>query len=233
MTPAGFGDWIEIESPDEEVVWRLDAAFLMSSWRCIYGNGCRGIHASQDPLRADGCCTVGAQLTDAHDFTTVTTAARRLDASQWQHKSLADRKNWFKRRANGTVATRVVDGGCIFLNRPGFPGGPGCALHRGALDAGQHPVEWKPYVCWQLPLRREDLVEDGRAVAVLRRWTITDWGTDGANLNWWCTEAAEAFTAAAPVWQTLSVELRAVVGDAVYRELVDHLTMWQTQGPCY
>lgn len=227
MTPPDADDWIEIESPDEALVWRFDVAFLTSAWRCIYGNGCRGIHSSQDPLRADGCCTVGAQLTDAHDFATVSAAARRLDNTEWQHKRIAARKNWFKRRADGTVATRVVDGGCIFLNRPGFPGGPGCALHRGSLDHDEHPVEWKPYVCWQLPLRREDGRtdrEDGRTVATLRRWTTADWGTDGAHLNWWCTEAAEAFTASEPVWRTLATELRAIVGDAVYNRLADRLT---------
>jgi len=29
--------------------------------------------------------------------------------------------------------TRVIDKTCIFLNRPGFEGGAGCALHLAAL----------------------------------------------------------------------------------------------------
>src|SRR5918994_2179629 len=49
--------------------------------------------------------------------------------------------------------TRVVGGACIFLNRPGFAGGAGCALHLAAMDAGEPPIEWKPSVCWQLPVR--------------------------------------------------------------------------------
>ena len=49
--------------------------------------------------------------------------------------------------------TRVVDGACIFLNRPGFAGGAGCALHLAAVDAGESPIDWKPSVCWQLPIR--------------------------------------------------------------------------------
>ena len=54
-----------------------------------------------------------------------------------------------------SLRTRLVDGACVFLNRPGFPGGTGCALHRMALREGLHPLLTKPDVCWQLPVRRE------------------------------------------------------------------------------
>ena len=33
--------------------------------------------------------------------------------------------------------TRLVDDACIFLNRPGFEAGPGCALHLHAMNTGQ------------------------------------------------------------------------------------------------
>ena len=36
--------------------------------------------------------------------------------------------------------TRLVDGACIFLNRPGFATGPGCALHQVALARGRQPA---------------------------------------------------------------------------------------------
>ncbi len=47
-----------------------------------------------------------------------------------------------------------MDGACVFLNRPGFAGGAGCALHSLALRTGRHPLATKPDVCWQLPVRR-------------------------------------------------------------------------------
>ena len=53
----------------------------------------------------------------------------------------------------GPRNTRVVDGACIFLNRTGFAGGAGCALHLAAFDAGESPIDFKPSVCWQLPIR--------------------------------------------------------------------------------
>ena len=49
---------------------------------------------------------------------------------------------------------------CIFLNRPGFEGGAGCALHIAALEAGERPMDWKPSVCWQVPIRLEHSTDE-------------------------------------------------------------------------
>lgn len=217
-------EWIDLVDGGSGRRWRFDAGFLSGNWQCIYGRGCRGIHPTQDPERADGCCVVGAQLTDAADFRTVNRAVARLDAATWQHIGLGRRKGWFKRTPSGTVATRTVREGCIFLNRPGFAGGTGCALHIAAVLVGEQPLEWKPYVCWQLPLRRVDTVDALGPVAVLRRWVPEDFGPDRTGLHWWCTEAPEAFTGSRAVWRELEFELRAVVGDDVYEQLADRLS---------
>ncbi len=174
-------------------------------------------------MRADGCCAVGAQLTDADDFATVAGAVSRLPAELWQHKRAAigtasKPKTWFKRLLDGTVATRVVDGGCIFLNRPGFATGPGCAFHFASHQSGSSHVDWKPNVCWQLPLRRE---REGDT-HVIRAWSTTDFGRDGSALRWWCTEPEaepSAFINTTPVWESLATELRAMLGDGLYDEL--------------
>ena len=85
--------------------------------------------------------------------------------------------------------SRLVDGACIFLNRPGFAGGIGCALHTAALDAGERPLDWKPEVCWQLPLRLEDEHRrHGHVTSTLREWKRRDWGAGGDEFHWWCTE---------------------------------------------
>ena len=42
----------------------------------------------------------------------------------------------------------------MFHNRADFHAGAGCALHALAFVHGQHPLETKPDVCWQLPIRR-------------------------------------------------------------------------------
>ncbi len=220
---SGENKWISVDDPSNDKTWRFEVAFLRSPWQCIYGNGCKGIHPSEDPTRFDGCCTYGAQLTDGEDFVIVAKAVARLTKAEWQHHALARRKGWFKRRADATIATRVVDGGCIFLNRPGSSMGPGCALHLGALREGETHVNWKPNVCWQVPLRRSDAEVDGRLVSTLRAWTRVDWGTDGTADMWWCTDDPAALTAAEPVYRSLHHELRALVGDSVYAELVRRL----------
>ena len=83
-----------------------------------------------------GCCSFGAHFIDADDVKTVKKSSKRLTAKNWQFKEKADEKGWHKTDKSGTVTTKTVDGACIFLNRPGFEGGVGCALHIGATEAG-------------------------------------------------------------------------------------------------
>jgi hypothetical protein len=114
----------------------------------------------------------------------------------------------------------VVDGACVFLNRPGFPGGAGCALHLAAVDAGESPVGWKPSVCWQLPLRVEFATGEGDTeVATVRGWTRADWGAEGETMAWCCTEGDRAYGGDRPVVDSLAEELEAIAGHAVYVEL--------------
>ena len=153
--------FVEFTDPgDGDTVYRCDLTWLTSRWTCIFGSGCRGIYADRPD---DGCCTLGAHFADADDESRVRTAARQLTAEQWQYKKAAKKGGWVELEGADTVAegdeparkTRVVDGACIFLNRPGFPAGEGCALHLLALQQGRSFVETKPDVCWQLPLRRQ------------------------------------------------------------------------------
>jgi hypothetical protein len=118
----------------------------------------------------------------------------------------------------------VVKDACIFLNRPGFAAGPGCALHLHALNVGEHFSEFKPEVCWQVPLRRiDDEQDDGTVVSRLTEFGREGWGEGGEDFGWWCTEAPEAFTGAQPVYQSMSVELRKMLGKPLYRQVVEYL----------
>jgi hypothetical protein len=114
----------------------------------------------------------------------------------------------------------VVDGACIFLNRPGFPGGAGCALHLSALENGESPIDLKPSVCWQLPLKVDWEAHTGETeVATVRGWTRADWGAEGNTMAWCCTEAPEAFVGARPVVESMAEELEAITGTEVFLEL--------------
>src|ERR1700684_651445 len=117
-----------------------------------------------------------------------------------------------------------VKDACIFLTRPDFAGGPGCALHKAAMDRGVPHLELKPDVCWQLPLRREDEVaDDGYVTSVVRQWDRRDWGPGGDEFHWWCTEDPEAFVGTRPVYEELADELVALSGRKIYKRLVRYL----------
>lgn len=223
--PGDAHEWLSFEDPNERRTWVFDVTFLASPWSCLFGRGCQGVLTEATPELSQGCCSYGAHLVDEDDALRVGEAAERLRGDQWQLASRARARGGpLRRTPSGQVVTRIVDGACAFLNRPGFPGGPGCALHRAALEAGVHPLELKPDVCWQLPLRREDeAAKDGHVTSTVRQWDRRHWGAGGADFHWWCTEAPEAFAGRKPVVEALAAELTALVGDTPYRLLRSYM----------
>lgn len=218
-------EWVEFVDPaDPEHVVRADLTWLCSRWACVFGRGCQGVVPGRGN---DGCCSHGAFFTDTADEKRVRRAAGELDPTVWQFAGAA-RRGLVARDSVGNDhnrrRTRTVDGACIFLNRPGFAGGEGCALHALALRTGRHPLETKPDVCWQLPIRREqDWVDrtDGTRVLVS---TITEfdrrsWGEGGHDLHWWCTSSPDAHVGGEPLFESYRAELTALVGEPAYTEL--------------
>ncbi len=226
-------DYIEIER--DETVWRFERDFLSSNWTCLFGKGCKGILRDDATELNQGCCSLGAHFGDGpagdHEAMQVQAYASMLTAEQFQFFAVAHDVD-----ATGDLAiygdvdrthTRVVDDACIFLNRPGFTGGEGCALHIAAVASGESPTEWKPSVCWQLPLRIDwqttPTAHDPEAeTATVRRWTRADWGDHGTTMAWCCTERSdggEAFAGETAVIDSLADELTALAGHEVYVEL--------------
>lgn len=199
--------------------WTVDAGFLGSRWRCIWGAGCQGIHDHPTPELMQGCCSEGVELVDTDDAARVAAFAACIPEGLWQYAGTP------VFRDEQRSATTRVDGACVFFNRPGYAGGVGCALHLAAVDAGESPLEWKPRVCWQLPLFATDEVDatDGRAVVRIRRWRSADWGD--TRPAWWCTETPEAYGGEAPVVESLAEELAELCGhdvaDAIRRAVGD------------
>ncbi len=225
QAPADAHEWVSFEDPTEERTWLVDVTFLASAWQCIYANGCQGVLTAPTPSRMEGCCSYGAHFTDESDADRVAAVAGTLTAEQWQFRAKGRRRSGvLKRDAKGTITTRLVDGACIFLNRPGHPGGAGCALHQAALERGVPPLELKPDVCWQLPLRREDTIApDGHVTSSLGEWRRRHWGEGGKEFAWWCTEAPEAFGGRDPVYVSLRDEIVAMAGEQVYDLLSSYM----------
>lgn len=210
-------------------VFRCDLTWLTSSWTCVFGRGCAGIYATAPDV---GCCTLGAHFADKDDERRVAQAVKRLTSAQWQHKSAAKKGGWTEKDPDGARKTRVVDGACIFQNRPGFaPGqfadGAGCALHLLALQEGRDPLETKPDVCWQLPLRRTYRTVERPDGTSYLEVTVTEydragWGEGGHDLDWYCTGNAVAHVGREPVYVSLRSELVALIGQKAYDVLASH-----------
>jgi hypothetical protein len=211
------------EIDDGETVWRFDREFLTSNWTCIWGRGCLGILDEPAEQLGQGCCSVGAELGDEDESRLISAMAAMIEPELFQHHREAEEGGIYSDETRGS--TRVVDGACIFFNHPGFEGGAGCALHLAALAADESPLDWKPSVCWQLPVKVdwEPLGED-KEIATVRGWTRADWGPEGATMAWCCTEGERAYVGEQPVFESMAEEIEAVVGSTVYVELRRRLT---------
>ena len=223
--------WAEFADPaDPAQRFRVDLTWLTSSWTCIFGAGCRGIYADRPD---DGCCTLGAHFTDDDDVARVQAVVEELGEDEWQHHPGEGRRRgkgpsrlsaWTELEDDARK-TKVVDGACIFLNRPGFPAGAGCALHQHAVLNGSPPHEAKPDVCWQLPIRRSyrtvELPDDSSYLEVtIAEYDRRGWGPGGHDLDWYCSSNTEAHVGAEPVYRSNRAELTALMGDAAYAALV-------------
>jgi len=78
-------------------------------------------------------------------------------------------------------------------------------------------MDLKPEVCWQVPLRRVDSVDEvGHVTSTVREWKRRDWDEGGAEFHWWCIEEAAAFVGDETVLATMADELSALVGREIY-----------------
>ena len=217
-------EWVSFDDPHEKRRWVFDVTFLLSNWTCIFGDGCQGVLTGPAPELIQGCCSYGAHFTDQEDADRVAAIAETLTADEWQFRAQGRKRGVWRVNKDDEIVTRLVDGACVFLNRPGFPAGPGCALHQVALQRGERPLDLKPTVCWQLPLRREDTDEaDGWVTSRVIEWDRRHWGAGGFEFHWWCTDSPEAFVGREPVYRSMRDELIELVGDEVYEMVAAYL----------
>lgn len=225
-------EWFEFFDPDDpEHLISADLTWLLSRWSCVFGTpACRGIVAGRED---DGCCTHGAYLTDDDDRERLAKGVAMLTPEDWQYfkkgsgdDTLGDRGYLEEGDLDDEPAlkTRTVKGACIFLNRPGFPAGQGCALHAVALKRGLEPLTVKPDVCWQLPVRREQewvTRPDGTEIlkTTIGEYDRRGWGEGGHDLQWYCSGSPDAHVGATAVFESYAPELTELIGAAAYEVL--------------
>ncbi|MBS41784.1 MAG: hypothetical protein CMH83_01160 [Nocardioides sp.] len=223
--------WVEFTNPaDETEVVKADLTWLTSAYTCIFGQGCPGIYDTSPDV---GCCALGAHFADRDDERRVKGFVEQLGPDLWQQHPgrKVKRSDWVEKDEDGDAKTRVTtyDGqsACVFANRPGFAGGAGCALHALALQQGREPLETKPDVCWQLPIRRLFRDVERTDGSTYTEVTITEydrrgWGAGGHDLDWYCSGNPVAHVEVEPLYRRNAPELTALVGAAAYDELVRH-----------
>jgi hypothetical protein len=219
--------WVEFDDPsDPSQRYRCDLTWLGSRWSCIFGAGCQGIYADRPD---DGCCTLGAHFSDKADEKRTRTFVSLMTADDWQFHAVGSRKKnaWIEADEDGERKTAVHEGACIFLNRPGFDGGEGCSLHGWALRNGHHPLESKPNVCWQLPVRRlyrqvERSDKTSYTEVTIAEYDRRGWGEGGHDLDWYCSSNTEAHVAREPVYLSYEPELVEMMGQPAYDVLRGH-----------
>ena len=222
-------EWIDFPDPDDETHWiRADLTWLCSRWTCIFGKGCHGTIKGQ---ASTGCCNHGAYFSDKDDEKRTRKAVERLTPDLWQFYDEGHTKtgklNYTDKDdldSEQRKKTRVIGEACIFANRDDFAGGIGCALHALALREGRNPLETKPEVCWQLPVRREQewVVRPDETKVLLSTVGEFDrrgWGEGGHDLDWYCTSSPEAHVGGEAMYLSYGPELIALIGEAAYEEL--------------
>jgi hypothetical protein len=223
--------FVEFVNPDDDSeVMRCDLTWLTSRYTCIFGRGCKGIYADSPET---GCCTLGAHFADKDDERRVATFVDQLDEELWQFKPAGNvrKRDWIDTDDEGERKTVVVEyagqEACIFHNRSDFHLGAGCALHALAYVQGRNPLETKPDVCWQLPIRRtfRDVKrQDGSEYTevTISEYDRRGWGPGGHDLDWYCSGNTEAHIAMDPLYLTSAPELIQLMGKAAYDELARH-----------
>lgn len=213
--------WVEFDDPaDAAQRFRCDLTWLTSSYECIFGRGCPGLSAQRPD---DGCCGLGAHFSDADDERRVAQVVAQLTSQTWQFADEAAARGWTEIEDEESK-TRVHEGACILLNRPGFVGGAGCALHQHAVREGVPPLRTKPDVCWQLPLHRDYAtieLPDGTSYlqVSIGEYTRARWGPGGHDFDWYCTASTLAHQGGAALYETCADELVELMGEQGYAEL--------------
>lgn len=221
--PTDAHEWVSFEDAEEERTWLIDITYLLSHWNCIFNNGCKGVLDDDATDLVQGCCSYGAHFSDADDLAHVESVVPSLLDSEWQFKTEGLRDGYVERDGD-QVKTALVDDACVFLNRPDFDGEPGCAFHIAARRLGVAHLELQPEVCWQVPVRREDLLDDqGRVTSTITQWDRRHWGPAGEDFHWWCVDAKEAYTAPDPVYQRLEPELTRLMGKKNFAQVKRYL----------
>lgn len=226
-----------LEFAHDEKNYRVNLSWLVSNWKCIFGEGCPGHFGEKDTTYAPdiACCSIGFVVDDRTDLAKVESYYEQLTDEDWDtelREVVRQKGDWkivFKDKPTDeypNIKSRVHNRGCVFANRidgsVGKTGKIGCAFHHLADRLGKHFTEVKPNVCWTVPIHT--YIDDDEVV-VVDVWDADEWGgidKDGTHdswMKWWCVDTPDAYIGADPVYKYLEAELRLTIGDGAYETM--------------
>jgi len=98
-----------------------------------------------------GCCFHRRRSGDEDEPGMISALAATLSPVRFEHHAEAGDGGIFSDGAR--THTRVVDGGLHLPEPPGIRRRRGLRPAPCRIDWGESPVDWKPSVCWQLPIK--------------------------------------------------------------------------------
>ena len=206
-TPPELSDDAVERIDDGDTVWRVERDFLRSNWTCIWGRGCLGILDEPAEELNQGCCSVGAEFGDTDEAMLISALRRHaragaLPVPRRRRRTVASSTTPAPTPGSSTARASSSTG-------PGSRAAPAARCTSPPSTPASPPIDWKPSVCWQLPVR-VDWVDlgDGREQATVRRWSRADWGDEGETMAWCCTEGDRAYVGDRPVVESLADRAR-------------------------
>src|ERR1041385_5154837 len=95
-------DWLTFPSPtDPEHQYRVNVSFLLSTYQCIFGQGCPGMLNNGGPAPDLGCCSRGVTFIDEADFDHVSEMVERLTAEDSDNIEHIRASGWYLRSKGG------------------------------------------------------------------------------------------------------------------------------------
>jgi hypothetical protein len=219
-----------VDPGDPAWTWGFDLGFMLSHYKCIFGEGCPSI---ENDGSTRGCCVEGVVIVgekdDEHgwqDLEMLEGRIAQLTDEDWEKKGMVERRDrgpdgrshWSKHEGSESVVhTRTHKGACVFYNGPDHPAGTGCSFHIAALRRGEDPKDWKPWTCWVVPMFVD--TDDEKRSRTIRAGHHRDWSE--GTLKWWCMDAPEAYVGEDPVFIANRDELIRHSNEEVYEALAE------------
>lgn len=228
MTVTMPRQWLEVTDDDGDP-WLIDMTFMLSTYRCTFGNGCPGAWTHEG---YSGCCSTGPWFSGGND--TVERLAPYVDRLKAEHTDNYDeiQKSWAVVFSDeGESRVRKKDGYCIFFNKGKADGSTGCSLHSEAERQGEDWRDWKPEICWQVPMRN-DSNDTHNILTAWDRDEFGGWGNgDEPEGGFWCIDNQANYPSAfgkttsagntpeERVFQSLENEISRLVGRNAYNQI--------------